>query len=133
MTRKIISILIAFCSLSFTSSCAYTPIIDTRLKTINEYIETADHLSETQKNALRDEKPFVGMTQHEAELTLGLQTSFVSLNDDVLYGVYSDSGKTEYHVYFTGSPAKVNFWSLFTKEDAKLTDLEDLHPRLGLP
>lgn len=112
-----------------TISCAYSPTENNRVQKINDYIQFVDHLSKAEKAAMKAKKPFIGMTKQEADLVLSLKEPFVLLDNEILYGVYSNSRRMNYHAYFTGSPPKLIFWSTFKKEDVKLIDWEDLRPK----
>jgi hypothetical protein len=80
-----------------------------------------------------NEKPFIGMTNEEAGIAMQLQSSLVTLDSNILYGIYLDSSNNKYHVYFSGIIPVVSFWSIFEFEDIKLIDVEELYPDSSLP
>jgi len=92
------------------------------------YIESSEHLSGTQKKVMLNEKPFIGMTNEEASIAMQLQDSLITLNGNILHGIYLDSSNNKYHVYFSGTIPVVSFWSTFGFEDTKLVDVEELRP-----
>ncbi len=114
-------------------SCVHLPCYIQKSQTVANYIESADHLTEIQKTALKNGEPFIGMTVEEADILLCLKTSYITLDNGLLYGVYNESSIGEYHVYFSGAPLRVTFWSVFEFKDIKLPDVEDLRPDSGIP
>jgi hypothetical protein len=101
--------------------------------TIKGYVESVDHLTEDQKKAMLNEQPFIGMTSDEAAMAMNFQNALVTLDGNILYGIYLDSDNTKYHVYFSGIIPEVSFWSVFEFKDIELVDIENVHPDSGLP
>ena len=120
------------CTHSFIKNEEYQTIQNEKLQTINNYIKSSEHLSGTQKKAMLNEKPFIGMTNEEAGIAMQLKNSLVTLNGNILHGIYLDSSNNKYHVYFSGITPVVSFWSILDFENVKLTDVEDLRPHSPL-
>ena len=69
-------------------SCTRTFVKNKKHQIIKNYIESAGHLSETQKTAMIKEKPFISMTCEEAGIAMRLQNSQVILDSNILYTEY---------------------------------------------
>ncbi len=66
------------------------------------------------------------MTASEVENIVQLEEIKVSLDGNIIYGIYQDDNHNQYHIYFNGNPPKLDFWSTYTFEDNKLQEIEEL-------
>ena len=57
---------------------------------LEHYLETADHLSEEQRQAIKESRPFVGMTEEEANLSMTAGEVQVRFDGKLLQGQFRD-------------------------------------------
>ena len=112
------------------TACASKLPSDTLLMSqkIFDYLQTASHLDEEQKQAMMNHQPFLGMTFEEASLSMRLVEITVEIFDIPLQAVFTGNN-INYVIYFDGGiPNRVLEWSSFTDKDVQEI-LEDLRER----
>ena len=84
-----------------------------RGKVIWEYTQAADHLTESQKNAMINRQPFVGMTKEEADMAMYYEKSNVYGSGRTVQAIYTGGWGVKYYLYFEGSPPRVVEWQSY--------------------
>ncbi len=133
--RPVRSLLILFLS-AVLVSCGGS-VTDTKRsagaddEALERYLTTADHLSEEQRQAIKEGRPFIGMTEEEANLSMTESKVQATRDGKLLRAQFRDRAGREFKLEFDrGSPNRVLWWSGFT--DAEVRDLtrhRDVHPR----
>jgi hypothetical protein len=97
---------------------------------IQHYIRTAEHLNEDQRQAMKQGKPFIGMTYDEARMAMTLVDWQGKFDGKILKARFKDSTSRLYVLFFDcGTPNRVKLWSAFTDEEVdELTKFRDVHP-----
>ena len=96
---------------------------------VRSYVERADHLSDEQKRAMLEGRPFEGMSAFEANLAMRLLATKVVLDQKTLRATYLGQGNLRYYVDFQGDPARVVHWSLFAEDEVMLPSPNKLRPQ----
>lgn len=127
----LVTLLLAACSASVQKT---NEVADTR-ESLDDYIDSVDHLSVDQQKAMRDGKPFVGMTLEEANKSMSYVKSRASLNGDVLEAEFQNQHGLTYVLFFDcGTPNRVSDWSMFKREDVEqIKQFRDVHPCPPIP
>jgi len=99
-------------------------------KQLYDYLKTADHLTEKQKQSMVHLRPFIGMTMEEANLTMHPDRSTAVQAKNILQMNYIGGGGINYTLFFDGGdPNRVmNFLFLSEKELEELRKRGDLRP-----
>jgi len=95
---------------------------------LNNYIQTADHLTEKQKKDLARRRPFVGMTLEEANLAMYRESTDAVLSGKAFRAVYVGDAGIRYYLDFQGDPPRVVNWSQFSRDEIELMDPDKLRP-----
>ena len=116
-------------------SCDGTILVSERLSSaqqehVKQYLETAGHLNEDQRQAMKHGKPFIGMTFDEAGMAMTLVDWHGELDGRIFKAQFQDRAGRRYVIFFdSGTPNRVTLWSAFTDEEVKgLTTFRDVHP-----
>ena len=95
---------------------------------LDNYIQTANHLTEEQKKKLARRRPFVGMTMEEANLAMYRESTDAVLSGKAFRAVYIGDAGIRYYLEFQGDPPRVVNWSQFSRDQIELMDPEKLRP-----
>lgn len=100
-------------------------------ESIQQYLETAGHLNNAQRQAMEDGKPFIGMTYEEATLAMILVDLNAKFDGKILKAEFKDRMSRSYVLYFDcGTPLRVKTWNTFTDEEVEeFSTFRDVHPR----
>ena len=106
-----------------------------QLEHIQHYLETAEHLNEDQRQAIKHGKPFIGMTYKEARMAMTPVDWHGILNGKILKAQFNDRANRRYVLIFDyGAPNRVKLWSVFAYREVKeLTNFRDVHPSPPIP
>lgn len=77
------------------------------------------------------QEPWVGATVTELENNFSLVSKKLTMKNGVIYGVYENRNKIKYHIYFSGTPLKITFWSALNFYDVELRDIHELQNDTG--
>jgi hypothetical protein len=86
-----------------------------QVQKLNNYLQTAYHLTHTHKRSLLAGYPFVGMSLKEANLTLFPSHNQVSFSDKLLQARYKNRWGIEYILVFNPASESVIDWYLQDK------------------
>lgn len=102
---------------------------------VERYLETADRLSAKHRQAMRDGRPFIGMTHEEASLSMMAGEWQATLDGRLLRGQFWDNAGQQYILVFDcRSPNRVESWSAFSDAEVReLSRFRDVHPRPSIP
>jgi len=95
---------------------------------LEDYLQTADHLNEKQKEQMTRRRPFVGMTLEEANLAMRQESTKLILSGQAMQAVYVGVSGARYLLYFQGEPPRVVNWTSVTDDQIELTDPDLLRP-----
>ena len=125
----IVSLAIALVSCNGTISMREPPD-SAKQESIQQYLETAGHLNNAQRQAMEDGKPFVGMTFEEATLAMSLADLNVKFDGKILKAEFKNRMSRSYVLFFDcGTPSRVKTWSAFTDEEVEeFSTFRDVHP-----
>jgi hypothetical protein len=126
----IVSLAIILVSCNGTMSMR-EPTDSAKQESIQQYLETAGHLNNAQRQAMEDGKPFVGMTYEEATLAMILVDLNVKFDGKILKSKFKDRMSRSYVLFFDcGTPSRVKRWSAFTDEEVEeFSTFPDVRPR----
>ena len=132
-------LIIVFLS-AFLVSCGGVMATSERLggkqqKDLEHYLETANHLSEKQRQAMKEGRPFIGMTHEEANLSMIAGERQDKLDGKLLRGQFRNRAGQKYMLAFDcGSPNRVESWSAFTDAEVReLGKFRDVRPCPPIP
>ncbi|QTA87327.1 hypothetical protein [Desulfonema magnum] len=100
-------------------------------KEVYDYLETANHLNEAQKQEMMQGNPFIGMTMKEAHLAMYPDRSAaVRFSDRTLQHDYRGGWGVRYSLFFDGgTPNRVeNYFFLSDKEIEEFRKPRDFRP-----
>ena len=95
---------------------------------LENYLRTADHLNEEQKEQMTRRRPFVGMTLEEANLAMRQESTKLILSGKAMQAVYVGGSGVRYQLYFQGDPPSVVNWTSVSDDQIELTDPNLLRP-----
>jgi hypothetical protein len=95
---------------------------------LDQYLQTADHLTEKQKKNMAARRPFIGMTIDEANLAMSQESTKLVLSGKAMQAVYVGESGVRYNIYFQGDPLRVADWSYFSEDQMELLDPDKLRP-----
>ncbi len=100
---------------------------------IKQYLVTAKHLNEDQRQAMIRGIPFIGMTYQEATISLTLVDWLGKINGKTLKAQFRNGANQHYILFFDYSaPNRLKMWSAFTSEEFddinKFRDVRPLFP-----
>ena len=95
---------------------------------LQNYLQSANHLDEKQKEDMALRRPFVGMTMDEANLAMRRESTKLILSGKATQAVYVGGSGVRYQIYFQGEPPKVVNWTAVSDEQIELTDPDLLRP-----
>jgi hypothetical protein len=126
----IVSLAIVLVSCNGTMSMREPPD-SAKQESVQQYLETAGHLNNAQRQAMEDGKPFVGMTYEEATLAMILVDFNAKFDGKFLKAVFKDRMSRSYILFFDGgTPSRVKTWNAFTDEEVEeFSTFRDVHPR----
>ena len=118
--KRFAFLLICLLTACFSKTGTINMLMNQRKKT-SAYLQTASHLNEEQKQAMKDHQPFIGMTFEEACLAMHLDRITVELSDiDIPLQAVFTANSVSYIIYFDGgTPNRVLEWSSLPDADAK--------------
>jgi hypothetical protein len=100
---------------------------------VRAYLESADHLTPEQAQAMLEGRPFEGMTLPEATLAMQLLEASTTRDGLTLGAIFLGADGRRYHIDFRGDPPRVSFFSLFGPDEIRLRDPGELRPEPPLP
>jgi hypothetical protein len=113
-----------------TVTSAHEELSDSKQEHIQQYLETAEHLSDDQRKAMSVGKPFIGMTYEEVTMVMTLVERQANCDGKILEAEFKNMASQRYNLLFDcGEPNRVKQWSVFTDvESEEFTKFRDVHP-----
>ena len=131
MKHSIFIVLLAVASVSCNTAIPeHEGLSDSKQEHIQQYLETADHLNEDQRRAIREGKPFIGMTYDEVTMVMTIVGKQADCDGKILKAEFENMASQRYLLFFDcGVPNRVKQWSAFTDvESEEFTRFRDVHP-----
>lgn len=133
------AVIVIALALSLAACDATVPVQESangeRRSSIELYLQTVDGMSEADQAAMREGRPFVGMTYEEAELAMRLIEVQIRIDGNVLQSRFQGPEGQGYTVFFDcADPNRVKDWTVFTDSEVEaLSDFRDVHPCPPIP